>query len=44
MNNNLIQNVKDPVNSDHGTNKGYCDLNFLNKQKGGGNDGSTFNE
>ena len=38
MNNNLIQNVKDPVNSDHGANKKYVDniftkdINLNNKQ------------
>ena len=35
MNNNLIQNVTTLTSNDHATNKGYCDLNFLNKQKGG---------
>ena len=35
MNNNLIQNVTTPTSNDHATNKGYCDLHFLNKQKGG---------
>ena len=35
MNNNLIQNVATPTTSHQGANKGYCDYNFLNKQKGG---------
>ena len=35
MNNNLIQNVTTPTSNDHATNKGYRDLNFLNKQQGG---------
>ena len=35
MNNNLIQNVATPTSSHQGANKGYCDYNFLNKQKGG---------
>ena len=35
MNNNFIQNVATPTTSHHGANKGYCDYNFLNRQKGG---------
>ena len=35
MNNNFIQNVATPASSHQGANKGYCDYNFLNKQKGG---------
>ena len=35
MNNNFIQNVATPTSSHQGVNKGYCDYNFLNKQKGG---------
>ena len=35
MNNNLIQNVAMPTSSHQATNKGYCDYNFLNRQKGG---------
>ena len=35
MNNNFIQNVATPTSSHQATNKGYCDYNFLNKQKGG---------
>ena len=35
MNNNLIQNIATPTSSHQVTNKGYCDYNFLNKQKGG---------
>ena len=35
MNNNLIQNVATPTSSHQATNKGYCDYNFLNRQKGG---------
>ena len=35
MNNNFIQNVATPTTSHQGVNKGYCDYNFLNKQKGG---------
>ena len=35
MNNNFIQNVATPMTSHQGANKGYCDYNFLNKQKGG---------
>ena len=35
MNNNLIQNVATPTSSHQVTNKGYCDYNFLNRQKGG---------
>ena len=34
MNNNLIQNVATPTSSHQATNKGYCDYNFLNRQKG----------
>ena len=35
MNNNLIQNVATPTSSHQATTKGYCDYNFLNRQKGG---------
>ena len=35
MNNNFIQNVATPTTSHQGANKGYCDYNFLNQQKGG---------
>ena len=35
MNNNFIQNVVTPTSSHQATNKGYCDYNFLNRQKGG---------
>ena len=35
MNNNFIQNVAMPTSSHQATNKGYCDYNFLNRQKGG---------
>ena len=35
MDNNFIQNVATPTTSHQGVNKGYCDYNFLNKQKGG---------
>ena len=35
MNNNFLQNVATPTSSHQGTNKGYCDYNFLNRQKGG---------
>ena len=35
MNNNFIQNVATPTSSHQGANKGYCDYNFFNKQKGG---------
>ena len=35
MNNKFIQNVATPTSSHQGANKGYCDYNFLNKQKGG---------
>ena len=35
MNNNFLQNVATPTTSHHGANKGYCDYNFFNKQKGG---------
>ena len=35
MNNNFLQNVATPTSSHQGVNKGYCDYNFLNKQKGG---------
>ena len=35
MNNNFIQNVATPTSSHQVTNKGYCDYNFLNRQKGG---------
>ena len=35
MNNNFIQNIATPTSSHQVTNKGYCDYNFLNTQKGG---------
>ena len=35
MNNNFIQNVATPTPSHQATNKGYCDYNFLSRQKGG---------
>ena len=35
MNNNVIENVATPTSSHQGVNKGYCDYNFLNRQKGG---------
>ena len=35
MNNNFIQNVATQTTSHQGANKGYCDYNFLNRQKGG---------
>ena len=35
MNNNFIQNIATPTSSHQVTNKGYCDFNFLNRQKGG---------
>ena len=35
MNNNFIQNVATPTTCHQGANKGYCDYNFLNRQKGG---------
>ena len=35
INNNFIQNVATPTTSHQGANKGYCDYNFLNRQKGG---------
>ena len=35
MNNNFLQNVAAPTTSHQGANKGYCDYNFLNRQKGG---------
>ena len=35
MNNNFIKNVATPTSSHQATNKGYCDYNFLNRQKGG---------
>ena len=35
MNNNFIQNIATPKSSHQVTNKGYCDYNFLNRQKGG---------
>ena len=35
MNNNFIQNIAMPTLSHQATNKGYCDYNFLNRQKGG---------
>ena len=34
MNNNFIQNIATPTSSHQVTNKGYCDYNFLNRQKG----------
>ena len=34
MNNNFIQNIATPTSSHQATNKGYCDYNFLNRQKG----------
>ena len=35
MNNNFIQNIATSTSSHQVTNKGYCDYNFLNRQKGG---------
>ena len=35
MNNNFIQNIATPTLSHQATNKGYCDYNFLSRQKGG---------
>ena len=35
MNNNFLQNVATPTTSHQGANKGYCDYNFLNRQKDG---------
>ena len=35
MNNNFIQNIATPTSSHQVTNKGYCDYNFLNRQKEG---------
>ena len=35
MNNNFIQNIATPTSRHQGVNKGYCDYNFLNRQKGG---------
>ena len=35
MNNNFIQNIATPTSSHQAINKGYCDYNFLNRQKGG---------
>ena len=35
MNNHFIQNIATPTSSHQGANKGYCDYNFLNRQKGG---------
>ena len=35
MNNYFIQNIATPTLSHQVTNKGYCDYNFLNRQKGG---------
>ena len=35
MNNNFIQNIATPTSSHQVTNKGYCDYNFINRQKGG---------
>ena len=35
VNNNFIQNIATSTSSHQATNKGYCDYNFLNRQKGG---------
>ena len=35
MKNNFIQNIATPTSSHQATNKGYCDYNFLSRQKGG---------
>ena len=35
MNSNFIQNIATPTSSHQVTDKGYCDYNFLNRQKGG---------
>ena len=35
MNNNFIQNIATPTSSHQASNKGYCDYNFLSRQKGG---------
>ena len=35
INNNFIQNVATPTSSHQAINKGYCDYNFLSRQKGG---------
>ena len=35
MNNNFIQNIATPTPSHQATNKGYCNYNFLNRQKEG---------
>ena len=35
MNNKFIQNIATPTSSHQVTNKGCCDYNFLNRQKGG---------
>ena len=35
MGNNFLQNVATPTSSHQGANKGYCDYNFFNRQKGG---------
>ena len=35
MNNKFIQNIATPTSSHQAKNKGYCDYNFLNRQKGG---------
>ena len=35
MNDNSIENLATPTSSHQATNKGYCDYNFLNRQKGG---------
>ena len=35
MDNNFLQNVATLTTSHQGANKGYCDYNFLNRQKGG---------
>ena len=35
INNNFIQNVATPTSSHEATNKGYCDYNFLSRQRGG---------
>ena len=47
MNNNFMQNIATPTSRHQGVNKGYCDYNFLNRQKAGGggeNNGFAFNE
>lgn len=35
MHDNLIENVAAPTSGHQATNKGYCDFDFLNRQKGG---------